>query len=125
MLALAVFAEISKAFYLGEKAPNLKALCANLDIPKVVSSGCIIMLMEKNLVCEIDGENAEPAYKPATAPDALTLANFLRILDENPGDNIAASDIAKRSPSANYAIGVFSELAQAENMQKTIKELIL
>ncbi|MBR4598392.1 MAG: YihY family inner membrane protein [Opitutales bacterium] len=125
MLSLAVFAEISRAFYRGEKAPNLKALCTRLDIPKVVSSGCIIMLLEKNLVCEIEGENAEPAYKPATAPDLMTLAKFLQILDENPGDNIASADIAKRSPAANYAIEAFAGLAKEENMQKTIKELIL
>ena len=124
MLALAVFAEISRAFYKEEAAPNLKALCSRLEIPKTVSSGCIMMLLEKSLICEIEDEMSEPAYKPAVSPDSITLARFLGILDENAGDNIVSADIAKRSGAANYAISAFTEIAKAENMQKTIKEII-
>lgn len=125
MLALAVFSEIAKAFYKEEPAPNIKSLCATLDIPKIVASACIMVLVEKDLICEVEDENGEPRFKPAFAPDSITLARFFQILGENPGDNIVSSDIAKRSHAASFAMGVFANLAKGENMQKTIKDLTI
>ena len=125
MLALATFSEIAKAFYKEETAPNLKSLCSTLDIPKIVASACIMVLVEKDLVCEIEDENGEPRFKPAYAPDSITLARFFQILGENAGDSIVSSDIAKRSRAASFATEAFASLAKSENMQKTIKDLVV
>lgn len=125
LLAVAVFSEISRAFYEKRPAPNLSKLSAKLHVPKQMLSVCLTMLVEKNLVCASKKEkNAAMFFTPAISPDGITLGDFFKEITTENQDMTIDEILSRAEPSVKYALAAFENFARNGGVSKTMKEII-
>ncbi|MBO6102699.1 MAG: YihY family inner membrane protein [Opitutales bacterium] len=122
LICLAIYSEIAKAFYKSEKAPTVKKICENLEIPKEIVSACVATLADKDLICSV--EDGDGALKPSHSPGALSLVDFFARIGKNAGDDILEADIAKRNITASHALKAFAQFEKSEYAKTTIKDLL-
>lgn len=124
LICLAIYSEISKAFYEDKEAPSLKKLCDILDMPKEIATACLNTLEEKDMICAVESEEGDTSFKPSHSPDKIKLSFFFEKLSKNDGDELLELDISKRNITASHALNAFKEFSEGEYAQKTIKDLL-
>lgn len=125
LLAMAVFVEISRAFYEKREAPNLSRLSSKLHVPKQMLSVCLSMLVEKNLIyASKKSKNSPMMFSPAIPPDSITLGEFLNDITRESKDSIIDEILARAEPSVKYALSAFENFASTGGVSKTMKEII-
>ena len=125
--ALAVFAEVSKAFYDASEAPTVDSLSMKLKLPKVVIRACIEWLEEKNLVSPtesiVEGDD-EIYFKPSVSPDTVSLSGFFDILTVNKDDECVMKTLSGEEPAVAKALESFSHYADSTLPSKTVKDIL-
>ena len=125
--ALAVFAEVSKAFYDTSEAPTVDSLSMKLKLPKVVIRACIEWLEEKNLVSPtesiVEGDD-DVYFKPSVSPDTVSLSRFFDILTVNKDDECVMKTLSGEEPAVAKALESFSHYADSTLPSKTVKDIL-
>lgn len=126
LCALAVFAEVSRAFCDSRThSPHMDELVKVLALPKSVVSACIDWLMSKDLVCAVEDEPSDEYYfKPSIPPDSLTLSDFFERLCVNEGDADIAQRLEKSEPVVSAASSSISEFSSSALASKKLKNLL-
>ncbi len=127
LCALAVFGEISKAFYKREESPTVESISGGLRISKVVVTASLEWLVAKKLVCHAEGFNPDDDtvyFKPAVSPDTVKLSDFFVLLSTNEGDSTISDMLAREEPLVAAAVASMGEYSKGEVPSKTIRELI-
>ncbi len=128
LCALAVFAEIEKAFYSSRPhSPTIENLTTTLKMPKNAIFASVEWLKEKDFICPIETFNSEDDiyYKPAIDPESITIGEFFRALSQNNGDSDTIEHISKNVPSVTFALAAYESFAESENGSKTLKQILI
>lgn len=127
LCALAVFGEISKAFYKRGESPTVESISGSLRISKVVVTASLEWLVSKKLVCHAEGFNPDDDavyFNPAVSPDTVKLSDFFALLSTNEGDSTISDMLAREEPLVAAAVASMGEYSKGEVPSKTIRELI-
>jgi len=126
LCALAVFAEIEKAFYSSmPHSPTVENLVGALKMPKPAILGSIELMREKNFVCPVENEKSGGVYfKPAVDPDSVSVGEFFRVLSVNGDDEDAIAHISEHEPSVVFALAAYDAFAKSENGSKTLRQIL-
>ena len=126
LCALAVFAEISRAFCDSRThSPRMDELIKTLNLPKSVVSACIDWLVSKDLACVVEDELSDGYYfKPSIPPDSLTLSDFFERLCVNDGDADIARRLEKIDPIVAAAATSIREFSDSALASKKLKEIL-
>lgn len=127
LCALAVFAEIEKAFYSAQPhSPTIENLVSILKMPKNAIIASIEWLKTKNYICPVEFDNGEDDvyYKPAIDPESITIGQFFTSLSIAEGDEDTIEYISSNEPSVTFALDAYDAFAKSENGQKTLKQIL-
>ena len=127
LCALAVFAEIEKAFYSAQPhSPTIENLVGILKMPKNAIIASIEWLKNKNYICPVEFDNGvdEVYYKPTIDPESVTIGQFFTSLSISDGDEDTIEYISKNEPSVTFALEAYDAFAKSENGQKTLKQIL-
>lgn len=124
LCGLAVFAEISREFYLRNGNPTPETLTLKLKLPVSAILASLQKLGEKGFVYRVlEPDSMDSVYfKPALPPESVTMAKFF---DDWGYDKTDAPELlAHNEPAVEAALKSFAEYADSEISSKSIKDIL-